>query len=159
MITTTTTGSSGPVPEITDSRWMIDGSDESLLLAYSDLTVSIAAQQNIAGHYEQELLRRMAERGATSIPSTEFVCEVKQTDTYSQPGFTPLREILSGMDLDTCFVPAHTERIQVADKWNTVKVKALARRYGDEALAIVERARIPGAPRLKFASRMKELCS
>lgn len=92
----------------------------------------------------------MQERHATAIPSEAFDCTLETKDTYSQLMFTPLKEIFLDGDLAKCLTPAHEERTTVPDKWDTQQVKAAAKKYGDKALAIVENARIPGAPRLKF---------
>ena len=73
--------------------------------------------------------------------------------------FVPLKEIFTTDDLKAVFtrehdlqvpeqvIPAHTEH--VPDKWATlVKLNAMARRYGDAALAHVARAGIRSDPRV-----------
>jgi hypothetical protein len=105
------------------------------------------------GRLEQEAYRRMEERGATSIPSEEYVCEIEIKTTYDQPSFTPLKEVFNDADLQKCLRPAHTEEVEVADKWTTATVKSLATRYGGDALRIVENARMEGRGWLKFARR------
>lgn len=137
----------------TIGRNMTDYSDEALLNRYAshlDQKESIASE---LGRIEQEMHRRMNERQATAIHSEEFICGKETKDSYSQPAFTPLKEIFYTEDLESCLIWAHEETVQVPDRWETTKVKALAKRYGKEALDIVERARIPGAPRLRLRRR------
>ena len=127
--------------------------DQTLLSAYAAHLNNIRLSQAESGHIQQELIRRMSERQATSIPSESFICELTVKDTYDQVSFGPLKEILKEVDLATCYTPAHEETVQVPDRWQTVRVKALARRYGAEAQEVVDRARIPGAPSLSFKTR------
>ena len=127
--------------------------DEMLLSEYAEYLQAVVDLQAASGHIQQELIRRMSERQATSIPSEKFICELTVKDTYDQVSFGPLKEILNEADLATCYTPAHEETVQVADRWQTVRIKALARRYGAEAQEVVDRARIPGAPSLSFKTR------
>ena len=96
---------------------------------------------------------RMEDRGATSIPSERFRCELVSDTSYDRTRFTPLKEIFLDGDLEKCWTPATKVLQTVPESWNTVKVKAMATRYGAEALAVVERARVEGRPRLKFEVR------
>ncbi len=141
---------------VTGPSILPDTSDEDALIIYTYILATRDAFIVALGRAEMELIRRMTERGATALPSETFVCELKTTDTYDQIGYGPLKEVFNETDLATCLDPAHTETVYVFDKWNTVKVKALARRYGADALRIVEQARIPGPRRLKFERRDKE---
>ena len=95
----------------------------------------------------------MEYRSATSIPSESFICELTSRTQYDQLGFTPLKEIFNDTDLPKCFTPAHIDSVDVPDKWSTQQVIALAKRYGDQALRVVERAKSLGSPRLKFERR------
>lgn len=130
-------------------------SDDDLLASHGHFLRNLAYCQEHLGRTEQEIQRRMNERKASAIPSEEFICEMEVKDTYSQPGFTPLKEIFFPADLAACFTPSHEETVQVADRWETAKVKALAKRYGEQALRVVEAARIPGPPKLKFRRKEK----
>lgn len=130
------------------------------LLGNDDLLARIAAWKRTIevaqqGLYllEQEALARMERNGATSIPSEKWVCELVQRDTYDQAGLAPLKEIFGSADMLACFTPEHREIVVVPDKWETVTVKKLARKYGTESLAVVERARVEGRPRLKFSEK------
>ena len=102
------------------------------------------------GLLEMEIMRRMRERNAIGIPSDVFTCELKQANTYDQGRFTPLLELLSGDELEKVFTPEHQETVTVAERWNTVGLLAVARRYGGEVLRLVQEAKVAGAPRLSF---------
>ena len=128
-------------------------SDTELLATYAELTYLIDQNQRFRGHFEMEIRQRMEGRGGTAIPSDAYTCELKPQVTYNQPAFTPLKEIFLEGDLKACLTPAHPETVQVADKWNTVKVKALVRRYGAEAERIVEAAKVQGPGRLHFEKK------
>ena len=128
-------------------------SDEQLLAGYDMLLEEVKSHRDYLGRLEQEIQQRMTERGSTAIPSDIFKCDREQAVSYNQAALTPLKEIFTEGDLASCLVLAHEETIQVEDKWATVKVKSLARRYGVEAEKVVEQARVPGASRVKFERR------
>ena len=128
-------------------------SDTELLGWYDAQRAGLEHAQNVSGRLEQEMLQRMEARGATAIPSDEYVCELVVRNTYDQARFRPFLEILSERELQGVFTPAHEETVEVVDKWNTQKLVALAKRYGAEALRIIEQAKLPGARTLKFTKR------
>ena len=109
--------------------------------------------KNTLGHLEQEAYRRIEERGATSIPSETYICEMETGWKYDQPSFAPLKEVFNEVDLAKCLTPAHTEEVKVEDKWATATVKSLATKYGAEDLRILDHARTETRGRLKFARR------
>ena len=130
-----------------------DLSDDGLLDAYADAKRVLREAAELRDRLEMELQRRAAERGAAAIMGQRWTCELKRNVSYDQTAFTPLKEILGPADLEACFTPAHEAITAVPDHWDTVRVKALARRYGAEALGIVERAQMPGTPRLELRER------
>ena len=127
--------------------------DDELLAEMEHIGAVLDGFKNTLGHLEQEAYRRIEERGATSIPSETYICEMKVERGYDQPSFAPLKEIFNDADLAKCLTPAHTEEVKVADKWATGTVKSLATKYGAEALRIVENALTESRGRLKFARR------
>ena len=112
-------------------------SDEVLLNEYRMALARIHHWTEEAGRNEWEIKKRMEARGATAIPSDIYICEMISKNSYDKTRFAPLKELLTSVDLASCLVPAHEVTHLVEDKWNTVKVKALARRYGNEAQRVV----------------------
>ena len=127
--------------------------DDELLAEMEHIGAVLDGFKNTLGHLEQEAYRRIEERGATSIPSEVYICEMETGWKYDQPSFGPLKEIFNDADLKRCLIPAHTEEVKVADKWTTATVKSLANKYGSDALRIFENARTESRGRLKFARR------
>ena len=138
---TTSGGPPGP-PEL---------SDIELLAQYEDSRIAVSSALIAKGHLEQEIYLRMEVRGAKAIPDETFICEITQETMYDQEAFRPLLEVFHEFHLNTCYIPEHME--PVAAKWQTNRVLALARRYGDVALTIVEKAKQPGRKSLKFQRR------
>jgi len=128
-------------------------SDDELLAEMEHIGAILDGFKNTLGHLEQEAYRRIEERGATSIPSETYICEMETSWKYDQASFGPLKEVFNDADLKKCLTPAHTEEVKVADKWATGTVKSLAVKYGAEALRIFENARTESRGRLKFARR------
>ena len=127
--------------------------DDELLAEMEHIGAILEGFKNTLGHLEQEAYRRIEERGATSIPSEVYVCEMETGFKYDQPSFAPLKEIFNEVDLKKCLTPAHTDEVKVADKWATGTVKSLAVKYGAEALRILANAQTESRGRLKFARR------
>jgi len=128
-------------------------SDDELLAEMEHIGAILDGFKNTLGHLEQEAYRRIEERGATSIPSETYICEMETGFKYDQPSFGPLKEVFNEVDLKKCLTPAHTEEVRIEDKWATTTVKSLATRYGADALRIFENARTETRGRLKFARR------
>ena len=128
-------------------------SDDELLAEMEHIGAVLDGFKNTLGRLEQEAYRRIEERGATSIPSETYICEMETSWKYDQASFGPLKEVFNDADLKKCLTPAHTEEVKVADKWTTATVKSLAGKYGSEAMRIFENARTESRGRLKFARR------
>jgi len=128
-------------------------SDDELLAEMEHIGAILDGYKNTLGHLEQRAYQLMEERGATSIPSETYICEMETGFKYAQESFGPLKEIFNEVDLKKCLTPAHTDEVKVADKWATATVKSLATKYGAEALRILENARMESRGRLKFARR------
>ena len=131
---------------------LVDMPDSNLLEVFAKARANLEAQQQFVGHCEQELYRRMGDRGATAIPDNTYVCELKAQNTYIQEALTPLKEVLVEADLNSVLIAAHQETVDVPDKWNTVKILRLGRRQ-PEVRAILDQARIEGRPKLTFEVR------
>jgi hypothetical protein len=127
--------------------------DDELLAEMEHIGAILDGFKATLGHLEQEAYRRIEERGATSIPSELYICEMETGFKYAQESFGPLKEVFNDADLAKCLTPAHTDEVKVADKWATATVKSLATKYGAEALRILENARMESRGRLKFARR------
>ena len=128
-------------------------SDDELLAEMEHIGAVLDGFKSTLGHLEQEAYRRIEERGATSIPSETYICEMETGFRYDQLSFAPLKEIFNDADLKKCLTPAHTDEVKVPDKWATGTVKSLATKYGAEAMRIFENARTETRGRLKFARR------
>jgi hypothetical protein len=125
--------------------------DEALLTRYDDLGQSLAKLTEKVGKLKQEIMRRAEARGATGILSDEYICRIKTVNTYDPSILVALKERLDELgELNHCYAPEHQETITVAEKWNVTKLMPIARLIGDEAMAIVERAKVPTRRDLEF---------
>ena len=127
--------------------------DDELLAQMEHISGVLEGFKASLGRLEQRAYQLMEERGATSIPSETYICEMETGFKYAQESFGPLKEVFNDADLKRCLTPAHTDEVKVEDKWATGTVKSLATRYGADALRIVENARMESRGRLKFARR------
>ena len=134
-------------------RWCQSLDDDELLAEMEHIGGVLDHFKKFLGLLEQRAYQLMEERGATSIPSETYICEMEVKRGYDQPSFGPLKEVFHEADLKRCLTPAHIEEVKVADKWATGTVKSLATKYGAEAMRIFENARMESRGRLKFARR------
>ncbi len=125
-------------------------SDDQLLERYREAGEQLAYCLDYKGRLEQEMHRRMEERGATMIPSDSYVCEAPIRYDYPDGCFTPLKEEFTESELAECITPAWTETVEHPESWNTLKVISIARKHGKAAMDIVERQRIPKRSKIKF---------
>ena len=64
--------------------------DDQLLGLYADALNALEKCKGKVGRIEMELLHRMEERGATSIPNDTFICEAPLRYEYPLGCFMPL---------------------------------------------------------------------
>ena len=129
--------------------------DDELLAEMENIGAILEGFKDTWGHLEHEVYQRIEERGAKAIPSEAYICELETNNAYDQLSFGPLKEVFNEADLRRCLTPAHSERVEVQDKWATTTVKSLAAKYGAEALRIFENARMETRGRLIFKRRDK----
>ncbi len=149
QLNTQATISQVQVPE----GWARGLPDEGLLVSLDTVKTIQETNSRQRDELEAEIIRRAQERHANGIPSDIYACTIETPATYSQAGFGPLREVFNEGDLATVMVPAHEETTQVPDQWQTVKVIALAKRYGSLAMRLVDSARVEGRPRVKLTKK------
>ena len=130
-------------------------SDDELLAEMEQIGAILDGFTATLGRLQQRAYQLMKERGATSIPSETYICEINVKNDYDQLAFTPLKELFNDADLKRCLTPAHTKEVDEPDKWATATVKSLATKYGAEAQRIVDRARTETPGRLIFKRRAK----
>ena len=119
--------------------------EDELMVAWMAEANEEAANATIwKGKCELELMRRAAERGATTIYGKGQNFVVTKEPIVDRTQLHPLLELLDPAAGKECFIPAHTATVDVPDKWDMVKVKKHARARGNEALTIVEAATYPG---------------
>ena len=119
-----------------------DCSDENLLQEYQATRLVIYQNKLLLDKLEYEMHKRMTEREATGILTERYVASAIPSVGYDQQRLLPLKEVFTDADLQKCFTPEHEEKITVADNFNMVKTIPLAKRYGAEALKLIESARI-----------------
>ena len=119
-------------------------SDEQLLGIFAAAQQESVEAHERVGRLEQELMRRAAERGATTIYGKDMNYIITQKPDYARDRLHPLLELLDQNQRDECFTPEGYRETWQEAKWDMTKVKKHARARGKEALDIVEAATFPG---------------
>lgn len=118
--------------------------DEQVITEYFLILDEAKIAQTKAGHWEQELMRRAEEHGATTIYGKGMNFVVTTKNEYDRIKLTPLMELFTIAESEDCFTPAHTETVWVEDKTNMTKVNKYVRSHGKEAQDILAAATFPG---------------
>ena len=119
------------------------------------------AMKTAMDHYRQycqdasdEIMRRCRDREATMLRSPTHTATLKTASpTYDLERLNALRELLGPEDLKEAYTAAHEETRYVAAKWHGGQLNKLVRQHGADVRAIVDAAKVPGAPSLVIESR------
>ena len=76
-------------------------------------------------------------------------------ETYDNGKLAALRELLPPEEIARAYTPAHEETRQVPESWDARVFRSWGK-YGKDVAAIIERATIPGAPRLSIKAKKEE---
>ena len=137
-----------------------------MLKKYFDTLEELKALQKRAYLEAQELIGIMEYNGATSIPSANFECKLKQTNTYDKLQWNNLvnSEVVEILPDDVAkIMPVEEmtaqqlvdqgrgkEVVQHMEWGNASTVESVCKQYGRDALRIFEASKIPGDPTLTF---------
>ena len=141
-----------PVTEQTGLEALTEMALLDTLAQQMDMAAWVARQIDVT---KMEVERRMRDKGATMLAHPSFTeIALKSRAEYDQRCFDILEGLLTPEQLAKVRVPAHEEVVQVAARWNTTSVKALAK-LGGEVKAVIEGARIEGPARLAITYKPK----
>ena len=142
------------------------------LQKHLDTLEEIKALQKRAYQEEQELIGIMEFNGATSIPSANFECKLKQTNTYDKLQWNNLvnGELVEILDDDVAKIMKKKEMTaqQLVDQgrgkevvqhmeWGGAStVESICKQYGRDALRIFEASRIPDDPKANVEPRKND---
>lgn len=140
----------------TTAETSITYQDETLLYLLAQARSRSKEATDEAQRLEYEAIRRIQERGAKSLFSVDFEAVLEYRVEYDQPGLRALLEVLPAEGIMESFSPQHEETRTVPDKWDVTKAKKWAAKIGTEALAILEKAKIEGNPRVKLMARKQD---
>ena len=143
------------IPFTIDTRYALV-SDDELLASYVVLESGITDLVGRRDRIQQELERRMTERGATELPHPTIECVLKYpTPTVDTNKLMALNELLAPMTIEEGFTPEHTEARLVPAKFDMTVVNTW-KKYGKEVADIIEGAKLPTRPRLVVKRKRKK---
>ena len=120
---------------------------DSLLQYWLRYTALIARNQENVDRIERELILRMEAEGATEIPHPDFEVKLKRSSSWDYSRLATLGELVPEAELAKAHTPEHEETVVVPDKWDMRKALTF-KKFGREVEAVLEAARLLGAPRL-----------
>ena len=123
--------------------------DEAIADCINEENKCIAVAEAVKGHAEQELVRRLQERGAQELfhPTLEVKLDLG-TPKYFLPTMHKVKEIISPEEWAKAFTPEHEETVLVEAKLDMKKARHWPKRFGKDVAAIFEEALLPSSPRL-----------
>lgn len=126
--------------------------DEQLVGIFAAAQQEAQEAQEQAGRLEQELMRRAAERGATTIYGKGMNFVITTANEYDRIRLPPLLELLTPEEKAECFIPSHPETVEVPDKYDITKWKKAARAHGGELQTGLDALTFPGKVSGKLVS-------
>lgn len=129
------------------SKESLDSLDNKTLLEICKYTEDKAEELNKQlGILKYIILKRMITDNASMMQHGRLRCKIKyQPPKYENHKLHPLFEILDPDLLKDAYTPAHEELIQVAEKWDGRKLRALLK-HGEAVAEIINNAKLPSAP-------------
>ena len=122
---------------------------EGIVLAQEQVKQALEVRDRLT--FEAE--RRMLERRATAIDHPDIECILKYpSPTYDYGILVALKKKMSDEELFKAYLPEHRETITVPEKWDARIFKGW-RRFGREVTDIIDRAVIPGQPRVQVRAK------
>ena len=128
--------------------------DAELAEDIDNLSHRIAVLEKAKGHMEQELTRRLQERGAQELahPTLE-VKLVRGTPQYDLLTMMLLKELIDPEEWNKAYSPEHEETITVKAKLNMVKARHWPTRFGNDVAQVFEKALIATPSRLSIVAK------
>ena len=130
----------------------------NLVDEYVALGDAIKTTRDRMDQIEHQLVQQMQDDGATKLAHpTQNVSLGTGRATWDHGILAGIREYVEQIALEEvgAFVPAHTETVDVPEKWNITKLKVF-KAYGRDIKALIDRARIEGPPRLSIKPKDKK---
>jgi hypothetical protein len=100
------------------------------------------------------LIKESKRSGATQFSTRNLVIDVKKDIEYDRTSWKAIAEYVPMEELieEKAFVPAHTETVEVPDKWDLGKVKKFFKR-GSVVKEIIDRSGFDGITRVAISRK------
>ncbi len=135
-----------------ETEWFATAENDSLIARWGGLQNYIKSLQESMGRIEWELTRRMQADGAVALHHPDFDVKLAARPSYDHGKLAALREVVPQDEINRAYVPAHEVTETVPGKWD-MRVALTFKKFGREAKAILDRARIEGAPRISIKAK------
>jgi len=106
-------------------------SDEAAIHAYSFELEQMKIRQAKVGRWEQELMRRVAESGATVIRGNDMNFVITTKNECDRSKLPPVLELFDPEGKAKSFTAAHMEEVLIPDKWDMQQVNKYAKQAAD----------------------------
>ena len=125
--------------------------DEILLRVFEAVQKEVTYSTHKLGLLEQEIHRRLRERGADKIYGKGMEYEDTSKPDPNRSKIPALMEYLTPDEVVKCLAPAHWDEPKepewIEDKYDLTQVKKAIKDHGGEAQTALDAIYIPGAPK------------
>jgi len=136
---------------LSEAQRTINLSLEELVDELVEARAALKAQEQAVYYLERAVVEGMEDRGATVVRTDAGEATLTVPMSYDYATLARLREITSPDDM-VGYTPEREVVKREPEKWNMTQAKKMARLSHDHA-AIIEDAKIPGNPRIKFEAK------
>ena len=133
---------------------IVDATLDEVVVELVDVRARIKALEEAEYILSRHVTEAMEAEGSERMRTPAGIVTIARSVSYDASILAALREITDPADLDGIYYPEHEEVRQVPEKWNMAKGRKLIKHSGDHA-AIVEDAKIYGAPRIQIEREAK----
>ena len=133
---------------------IVDATLDEVVVELVDVRARIKALEEAEYILSRHVTEAMEAEGSERMRTPAGIVTIARSVSYDASILAALREITDPADLDGIYYPEHEETKTVPEKWNMAKGRKLIKHSGDHA-AIVEDAKIYGAPRIQIEREAK----
>ena len=133
---------------------IVDATLDEVVVELVDVRARIKALEEAEYILSRHVTEAMEAEGSERMRTPAGIVTIARSVSYDASILAALREITAPADLAGLYYPEHEEVRQVPEKWNMANGRKLIKHSGDHA-AIVEDAKIYGAPRIQIEREAK----
>ena len=132
-------------------------SDEDLLRVFSEQEDLLRRTKKLVDFLKAQIVTRCEAVNATTMRGNGVTATLKPASpTYDHGLLRALFEVVTEDDWNKVYSPAFSKEVIVSERYDGRQLNRIRKEYGDPAIRIIDKAKIPGRLTLKVTTVAKE---